>query len=115
MKIELQNVNTCKLHDELIKVGIIPQLVESLDNITWVTVEDGEYDAVMAVVAVHNPTTLSIVEIKAELEQLDTVLPRVTEDTWVAIGLDTSKLPQIVQDRLNRKVELRNLLRALSQ
>lgn len=56
MIIELKDVNTNKLHDELIAVGIIPKLVESLDNTTWVTVEDSQESAVMAVVAVHDPT-----------------------------------------------------------
>lgn len=55
MRIELKDVNTDKLHDELIKAGIVPSLVESLEGITWVTVEDGQQDAVMEVVAKHNP------------------------------------------------------------
>lgn len=59
MRIELQNVNTNKLHDEIIKAGIIPKLVEGKDTTTWVTVNDSQYDAVMAVVAAHNPTPLS--------------------------------------------------------
>lgn len=51
--------------------------------------------------------------IKAELASLDNVLPRSVEDTWTALGLDTSKLPQVVQDRLARKIELRNQLKTL--
>jgi hypothetical protein len=113
MKIELQNVNTNKLHDELIKASIIPELIESLDNTTWVTVDDSQYDAVMAVVAVHNPTTPSIVDIKNELAELDKALSRETEDTWTAIALDTTKLSQIVQDRLKRKQDLRIQLQNL--
>ena len=52
--------------------------------------------------------------IKSELASLELVLHRDTEDTWVAIGLDTTKLPQIVQDRLARKQELRTQLQSLS-
>ena len=51
--------------------------------------------------------------IKAELASLDIVLSRSVEDTWTALGLDTTKLPQIVQDRLARKIELRNQLKTL--
>ena len=60
MRIELQNVNTNKLHDELINAGVIPSLVESLGTTTWITVEDNQESAVMAVVAVHNPTPLPL-------------------------------------------------------
>ena len=68
MRIELLNVNTNKLHDELIKAGIVPSLVESLNNITWVTVEDSQQLVVMAVVATHNPIPLPIS--KTELETI---------------------------------------------
>ena len=52
--------------------------------------------------------------IKAELSSLDDVLPRCTEDIINALGMDTAKLPQIMQDRLARKIELRNQIKALS-
>jgi len=68
MKIELQNVNTNRLHDELIKAGIVPSLVESLDNTTWITVEDIQESVLMAVVAVHNPSPLP--SPKPELETI---------------------------------------------
>lgn len=58
MKLHFTNVNTNKLHDELIVAGVIPQLVESLDADTWVTVEDSQEVAVNAMVAVHDPTPL---------------------------------------------------------
>ena len=76
MRIELQSVNTNKLHDELIEAGIIPQLVESLNNTTWVTIEDSQYDATMAVVAAHNPTPLS--QPPTEEERLKSVEDAVT-------------------------------------
>lgn len=56
MKLHFTGVNTNKLHDELVAAGVIPQLVESLDADTWITVDDSQEDAVNAVVAVHNPT-----------------------------------------------------------
>lgn len=55
----------------------------------------------------------TINNIKAELDSLDLVLPRSVEDTWTVLALDTTKLPQIVQDRLTRKIELRNQLSVL--
>jgi len=58
MKLHFTGVNTNKLHDELITAGIVPQLVESLDADTWITVEDSQEAAVNAVAAVHDPTPL---------------------------------------------------------
>ncbi|OCZ53783.1 hypothetical protein [Dehalobacter sp. TeCB1] len=58
MKLEFTGVNTNKLHDELIAGGVIPQLVESKDEKTWVTVEESQVDAVNAIVSVHDPTPL---------------------------------------------------------
>jgi len=52
--------------------------------------------------------------IMEELFSLDMVLPRATEDLINAIGLDITKLPQIMQDRLARKIELRNELKIIS-
>lgn len=58
MKLRFTGVNTNKLHDELIAAGIVPQLVESLDADTWITVDDSQEAAVNAVVAVHDPNAL---------------------------------------------------------
>ena len=58
MRLELIGVNTTKLHEELIAAGIQPQMVESLENTTWITVEDAQVDALNAVVASHNPTPI---------------------------------------------------------
>ena len=66
MRIELTNVNTNKLHDELIKGGIIPSLVESLDITTWVTVQNNDEIKTMEIVALHNPIPLP--QSKTELE-----------------------------------------------
>lgn len=59
MRLHFTGVNTNKLHDELIAAGIVPQLVESLDNDTWITVDDSQEAAVNAVVVVHEPIPLS--------------------------------------------------------
>jgi len=72
MRIEFKNVNTNKLHDELINSGIIPSLVESLDSTTWVTVEDSQYDAVLAIVAVHSSSPIP--QKASELDLLKTQL-----------------------------------------
>jgi len=59
MRIEYVNVNTNKLHDELITAGINPVLVESLDEKTWITYADGtDMTAVQAVIDAHDPTPL---------------------------------------------------------
>lgn len=67
MKIELQNVNTNKLHEELIKAGVIPDLVESKDDTTWVTIGEDRYDSVMAVAVAHDPTPLPPIKSPYEL------------------------------------------------
>lgn len=41
------------------------------------------------------------------LADLDTYIPRGLEDTWMAMGFDTTKLPQKQQDRLAQKIALR--------
>jgi hypothetical protein len=76
MKIELQNVNTNKLHDELIKARIVPSLVESLDTTTWITVEDSEESAVMEVVSKHNPSPLP--QEPSELDRLSAIEDAIT-------------------------------------
>lgn len=59
MKIEYLNVNTNKLHDELIAVGIVPLLVECRNNVTWITFTDNtDMTAVQAVLDAHNPEPL---------------------------------------------------------
>lgn len=45
-----------------------------------------------------------------ELESLDKFLPRCVEDMITASGIDITTLPQIMQDRLARKQELRTQL-----
>lgn len=69
LKIELKDVNSNKLHDELVVNGIIPSLVESLDNKTWIIIEDNEYDALMVVVTIHNPISLPKAKTKIEILQ----------------------------------------------
>lgn len=68
IRLEFENVNTNKLHDELIVAGIVPELVESKDGITWVTVDDSEVNTVNEVAAAHDP----IIAIKnSKIEELD--------------------------------------------
>lgn len=55
MKLHYQNVNTNKLHDELIAAGIVPTLVESKGDDTWITT-DADKALVDAIVAAHDPT-----------------------------------------------------------
>jgi hypothetical protein len=57
MKIEYIDINHNKLHDELIENGIIPILVESLENKTWITyADDTDMAAVQAIIDVHDST-----------------------------------------------------------
>lgn len=61
MKIECLNVNTNKLHDELISLGIIPLLVEGKGDKTWITFDDNvDMTAVQAVIDAHNPEPLPV-------------------------------------------------------
>src|ERR1700730_3961144 len=52
-------------------------------------------------------------QITAPLARLDTYISRGLEDYWIAIGFDTTKLPQLQQDRLARKRALRKQLRGM--
>lgn len=57
MQSEYKNVNTNKLHNELIASGIVPLLVESLDDTTWITFADGtDLTLVQAIIDVHDMT-----------------------------------------------------------
>ena len=59
MRVEYINVNVNKLHDELINADITPLLVESKENITWITfADDVDMTAVQAVIDAHNPEPL---------------------------------------------------------
>lgn len=59
MKIEYINMNTQKLHDELISVGVIPLLVESLEEKTWITfTDDTNMELVQQIIDAHDTTPL---------------------------------------------------------
>lgn len=45
-----------------------------------------------------------------ELAGLDRFIPRGLEDTWSAMGFDTTALPQVQRVRLSRKSELRAII-----
>lgn len=51
--------------------------------------------------------------LQAELDDLETKLSTWQEDTWAAMGVDETKLPQIWQDRLAKKRTLRVQLNEL--
>lgn len=53
-------------------------------------------------------------QIKAQLLDLDTVLPRCVEDLIAARSVDVTILPQIMQDRLKQKQDLRVHLQQLN-
>jgi len=52
----------------------------------------------------------TIPDAKQELAALDIYIPRGLEDMWAATGFDTTTLPQVQQDRLARKAELRAVI-----
>lgn len=77
MRIEYLNVNTNKLHDELINAGIVPLLVESKGNLTWITfADDTDMVAVQAVIDVHNPAPLPmpLTEEKQRITDLESAI-----------------------------------------
>ena len=74
MKFEYKDVNTNKLHDELITAGIIPTLVESRDDTTWVTYPDKtDMKTVDAVITAHDPIPKTPEPTKEELLQAEIV------------------------------------------
>lgn len=59
MRKEYLNINTNKLHDELIANGIMPLLVESIDNETWITFQENtDMELVQQIIDAHDPTPL---------------------------------------------------------
>ena len=70
MKITIENINTNKLHDELIASGLAPELVESLEDTTWITFSEGtDMTAVQAIIDAHDSTPLPPQPTKEELLQ----------------------------------------------
>ena len=67
------------------------------------------FDEIFESIPPYVPTDAELA--KNELTELDTVLPRCVEDIIVATGIDITTLPQIMQDRLSRKEELRAQLK----
>jgi hypothetical protein len=57
-----------------------------------------------AIKAAHNAPIL------AQIAAIDVFVPRGLEDTWAAMGFDTTKLPAIQQSRLAQKQALRTQL-----
>lgn len=53
-------------------------------------------------------------KILVQLAELDNVLPRCIEDMIGSFGMDITKLPQIMQDRLKQKQDLRVQLEKLN-
>ena len=59
MKITVENINVNKLCDELISKGIVPLLIESVENTTCITFEDDtDMDLVQQIIDAHDPTPL---------------------------------------------------------
>jgi len=52
-------------------------------------------------------------QILQQLTELDAVLPRCVEDMISSLGMDVTKLPPIMQDRLKTKADLRQQLKNL--
>jgi hypothetical protein len=60
----------------------------------------------VAAKAAHNAPIL------VQIAAIDVFIPRGLEDTWAAMGFDTTKLPAIQQSRLAQKIALRAQLQA---
>ena len=74
IKIELKNVNTNKIHDELIVGGITPILVESSENITWVTINDFDEIKAREIITKHNPIPIELPKSELEILKEKTIL-----------------------------------------
>lgn len=81
-----------------------------LKNINGLTFDD-IFEKITA--PLPSDVEIEVAGIMAKLQELDLVLTRAQEDTWVALGVDETKLPQIWQDRLNQKRDLRTKLQKL--
>lgn len=63
-KLEFMNLNTNKFHDELLINNIIPKIVESKDNLTWITIpEDTPQEIIEQInylASIHDPAPLPL-------------------------------------------------------
>lgn len=85
MRIEYTNINTNKLHDELISAGIMPLLVESLDGTTWITyADDTDMTIVDAVVAAHDPVPV-VLPTQEEVQEAETKV--LITETLIELGV----------------------------
>ena len=68
----------------------------------------GYAETVLAVAKTSKQATIS-----ASLTELDGYIPRGLEDTWMVLGVDTTKLPAVQQTRLALKASLRTAYAAV--
>ena len=115
----VNNVNPNKLHDELIRAGIIPVLVthdaaegKYIAENTWIAFADNtNMTAVQAVIDAHDPTPTEtpeqkITRLKAELEQTDYKVIKCSECQLAGLEMpyDIAVLHterQTLRDRIN--------------
>ena len=81
---EFKRDSRAALLDELLKVGFTPDTVkvESLDDVTWVTCAEQDYDAVAQVVAVHDVVLIDarVAEVKERATEDQTFLKAVVAE-----------------------------------
>jgi len=88
------------------------------ENCNVITIEDDNVDINYYYDSASNSFKVKVIDEKVlaknqileQLSSLDNALPRCVEDMIVSFGMDVTKLPQIMQDRLKRKQELRQQL-----
>jgi len=99
MIIEYKGLNTNKFHDELLAAGIVPLLVESIDDLTWVTYADkSDMQIVDAVVASHNPAPLAPVPTQTEILQAEIINLKTRLAKIEAVPLVKTALNPIIID-----------------
>jgi hypothetical protein len=103
---ESQSYNTDN-QKSLLEENILKDAISSDLDIRIEYLTDDELNSILT------PTPTQEELIKAELSELDSFLPRCVEDLIAVQGIDVMTLPQVMRDRLNRKVELRNQLQVI--
>lgn len=56
---------------------------------------------------------VKLTQLQAQLEELEGILSQWQEDTWAALGVDITKLPQYWQDILTQKNDIRAQIKQL--
>lgn len=87
------------------------EIISNSGGINLKNINGDTFDEIFEVLPI--PVITEKESIQNELNELDKYLPRCVEDLITVQGVDITTLPQIMQDRISRKEELRTQLQTI--